>query len=347
MIPVFCCFCCLFLAILHPLTASILGLGHAVMDLIAQVDDEFLTNYMPVKKREVFFCEEELFQQILSQYKNEPQISPGGNTTNTLRVLATLSEPCTFLSSVGNDQFGQMFCHNLKELGIERKFVPSADSTTIRIACLVTPDTQRTFLGTGPEIWTDPLDESVFEDAKWVHIEGRLLKSRFPLREAMQFAKKRQIPISIDVSSCQTIHSFKEELFDLIANYVDIVFWNEEEILAITGLAKEAGCLALHQICPTVVVTIGAEGCLVAHNQEVLHVQGFPACAIDTTGAGDVFAGGFLYGYLRGYPLLTCARIGNFFGSSIVEVLGAQLTEEKWDKIHLFLDQEELVKTNI
>ena len=155
----------------------------------------------------------------------------------------------------------------------------------------------------------------------------------------MQLAKELGIRISIDLSSFGIVEQYKETLNQLISDYVEIVFCNEAEIVALTGLSPEAGCLELQKICPVAVVTLGAEGCLIGHRGTVTAVPPFPANVIDTTGAGDYFAAGFLYGYLRDNPLERCGRIGNRLGSAIVEVISAELPQENWKAIYKFLEE--------
>jgi sugar/nucleoside kinase (ribokinase family) len=154
----------------------------------------------------------------------------------------------------------------------------------------------------------------------------------------MKLAKEANCKVSIDLSDSWTVSRHKETLQYLLSNYVDIVFANEDEVLALTGLSPEDGCLKLQEICPIAVVTLGPDGCLVGHKDKIITVATYPATVLDTTGAGDLFACGFLYGYLHNYPLLACARIGNRLGSSIVEVIGAELPKEKWGEIQSFLN---------
>lgn len=321
---------------------KILGIGAATIDLLITVDDQFMNRHLAVKKGGSNPFKPDAIEHILQQSHSFPKIVPGGSAANTVRALAKLGEKCAFYTHIGADNYGDQFSQNMHSHGIEQRFKRAPHYFTSHVLCLITPDSQRTFLGFDQEVTDCSPTKEDFKDIKWVHIEARQLKNGVCVEKILQLCKEGGAKISLDLSSFELVREFKETLLHLIPHYVEIVFCNEDEIRALTGLSPEEGCLALQKLCPIVVVTRGPQGCLVGHQNTLLSIPTFPATPLDTTGAGDLFASGFLYGYLKGYSLFTCALIGNRLGSAVVEVIGAELPEEHWAMIHNFLRESGL-----
>ncbi len=315
----------------------ILGVGAATIDLLIPVDDQFLLSHFPEMKGGSNGFDLEMIERILLESNTPAKIVVGGSAANTVRALTRMGEMCAFYTHIGMDEYGERFSHHMRSLGIEERFNRSPDFATSRVLCLITPDGQRTFIAYDQRITDSTLCNEDFHNLKWVHIEARQLKSGISVEKVMHMSRENGAKVSLDLSNFELARDFKDVLLHLIPNYVEIVFCNEDEITALTGLSPEEGCLELQKLCPVVVVTKGPNGCLVGHANTLLAIPTFPATPIDTTGAGDLFASGFLYGYLRGYPLATCAQIGNRLGSAVVEVIGAELPEEQWEKIHTFM----------
>lgn len=318
----------------------VLGIGHACMDLLIPVKEEFLA-HVPGKKGGSQPIKFELLSHLLSLSDEKPHLATGGSCANTIKGLAGLGEKCAFLSHVGNDPLGEHFIQYMKKLGITGFFSKSIQPTA-QVLCLITPDGQRTMrfcAGCSEEMSDDLLHPDYFK-VKLMHIDAYTMRNGNLVENVMKMAKEANVTVSIDLSSFEIIHQFHDSLKKLLLQYVDIVFANEDETKALTGLDPFEGCLKLQGICPIAVVLIGENGCLVGHKGEVFHSPGFPANVVDSTGAGDLFASGFLYGYLQGYPLTKCAEIGNRLGSAIVEVQGAELPLEKWEMIRSFLHEE-------
>ena len=171
----------------------------------------------------------------------------------------------------------------------------------------------------------------------WVHIENWHLRESTTVKRTLQLAKELKIPVSLNLFSVRSVQNCKEILLNLIPSYVDVLFGNEEEICALTGLKPQESCLMLQNLYPLVVATLGSNGCLIAHQGRAIQVPTFSTQVVDTTGAGDFFAAGFIYGILNHYPVDTCGLIGNRLGSAIIEVIGASLPQEKWDEVLQFI----------
>lgn len=319
----------------------ILGVGAACIDLLVPVEEQFLA-HVPGEKGGSQAIEFEKLNHIIALSGSSPQIATGGSCANTIKGLANLGERCGFLSHMGSDSLGEHFSHQIKKLGIVGLFSTSS-LPTARVLCLITPDGQRTmrfFAGSSEEMSDRYIHPNYFKGIRHVHLEAYFLRNGPLLQRIMELAKKAGATISLDVSSFEIIRQYHQTLHALLSTYVDVVFANENEVKELTGLSAFEGCGKLQEICPIAVVLMGERGCLVGHQGRIVHSPAFPAKVIDSTGAGDLFASGFLYGYIREYPLEACARLGNRLGSAIVEVKGADLPEGKWQELRALIAYE-------
>lgn len=316
----------------------VLGVGAACIDLLMTVSEEFLAQ-IPGEKGGSQAIEFEKLNQIISESQTLPHIATGGSCANMIKGLASLGEECAFLSQVGSDAMGEHFTQYMRKLGIATLFSKSEYSTS-RVLCLITPDGQRTmrfYVGCSKEISNTYLQPDYFKGVELVHLDAYTLRNGNLTRQVMELAKEAGAKVSLDLSSFEIIREFHTTLVELLPLYVDIVFANEDEAKAVTGFDAMGGCFKLQEMCLIGVVLIGKKGCLVGHRGEIFHSPAFPARLVDSTGGGDLFASGFLFGYLNGYSLTQCARLGNRLGGAVVEVQGAELPPEKWEQIRATL----------
>jgi sugar/nucleoside kinase (ribokinase family) len=332
----------------HPLLYRVLGIGHACIDILIPVNEEFL-KHIPGEKGGAEPIDFAQLNQILSTSQIPSHIATGGSSANTIKGLASLGEKCAFLSHVGSDPLGEHFVQYMKKLGIIG-FFSKSELPTAQVLCFITPDGQRTmrfYPGCSEEVSDNFFNLDYFRGITLMHIDGYTMRNGNLAENVMRLAKEAKAKVSIDLSSFEVIRQFHEPLKKLLLQYIDIVFANEDETKELTRLGAYEGCLKLQEMCPIAVVLIGSKGCLVGHQGQVLHSPGFPTKVVDSTGAGDLFASGFLYGYLQGYALAQCARIGNRLGSAIVEVQGAELPPEKWKIVQAFLLEDLMLQNRI
>jgi sugar/nucleoside kinase (ribokinase family) len=318
----------------QPFSYRVLGVGHACMDLLIPVSEEFL-KHVPGEKGGTQPIGIEQLNHLISLSHQQPHLATGGSSANAIKGLAALGEKCAFISNVGNDPLGEHFIQYMKNLGVITLFSKSIHPTC-RVLCLITPDGQRTlrfYAGCSEEMTESVLRPTDFKGIQLMHIDAYTMRNDHLVESAMKLAKAANAKISIDLSSFEIIHQFHQPLLKLLLQYVDIVFVNELEIKALIHLEASEGCHKLQEMCPIAVVLMGNKGCLVGHQGKVFHSPAFPSHVVDTTGAGDLFASGFLYGYLQGYSLEKCAKMGNRLGSAIVEVEGAELPLERWEEM--------------
>lgn len=320
---------------------NVMGVGSAIIDLLVQVDDDFFTSHFSERKGGSYQCDPETLDRILRDVAIQ-KTAPGGSAGNTLRALAKLGMPCQFSTHVGDDPSGDCFCKEMGQLGIAG-IVKDPEFSTMRILCLITPDGERTFLYCHKiHDWDVVPAAENFPEAKWIHFESFLVwEAPHLIERSLQLAHETGATISLDLSNFNLVQQYKDKLQEWLERYVDVVFGNEEEVRILTGLSPEEACMRLQEICPIAVVTKGSKGCLVGQRGKLVEVPAFAANVVDTTGAGDYFSAGFIYGCLHDLPLADCARIGNRMGSTIVEVVGTDLPEEKWEEIRNFLKNNE------
>lgn len=234
-----------------------------------------------------------------------------------------------------------MYETNLKEnnvtvLKVEDELLPSG-----RLACLITPDKNRSFFsspGAGNAFCPADLNSLYFKEAKLVHLDGYSLRNSGLVEEAMKLAKAHGARISFDPGCFQLIREHKELILRLLEEYIDIFFANEDEIQELLNMPPDEGCKTLSRLVPIAVVLQGNRGCLVGSNEKVLSVPVRTVSVVDTTGAGDLFASGFLYGLLQGYSLAKCAQIGNLLGSSVIQHVGAEIPASNWPSILEYIE---------
>lgn len=313
---------------------DVLGIGAPCIDILFPVEEEFLTT-IPGEKGGSAEVDWNTFQSILHYSEGKDcVIATGGSSANTIKGLASLRQSTAFFGKIGNDASGQFFKDKLISLGISTHLAEENLPTT-QVAGLITPDGQRTFryfLGASTLLGSSDLTPQLFEDVKLVHIEGYALYNGALVENALHMAKASGAQVSLDLGSFEVVAHFKD-LIQQILPYVDVLFANEDESKAITGFADpQVACQELQKLVSLVVVKVGKAGCWVgAQGAKPVHCPAVPAkVVIDTTGAGDLFAAGFLHGVLDGKSPAECAYYRCLTGSAAVEVFGAEIPEEKW-----------------
>ncbi len=320
--------------------AEVLGIGAPIIDLILHVDDDFLEEHIPGAKGGGCRPGWDRFCKILQEAPGDgPLLATGGSCSNTIKGLASLGVSTSLLGKRGNDAMGEFFVNKITPLGIEPHLLLS-ETPNAQVMCLVTPDKNRTFVvfpGAGDEISREDLSDHFFDGIRHLHVDGYMLHNGPLIEEAMKRAKERGATVSFDLATFHIVRQFHERILSLLKNYVDIVFANQDEAKALVGAIDEKACQLMLAYCPTVVILAGAEGCIVGTEEEILKEPTIQVTVVDTTGAGDLFASGFLFGYLNGEPLRQCARLGNLLGTTVVTVNGAEIPPHKWEMIRWHL----------
>jgi len=324
-----------FCFILHPLPATTLGIGAPIVDVVIPVSfEEF--EALKLEKGGSRWLTKEEFETILRQIPAERRyMRPGGSCSNTIRGLACLKSPCAFIGMVGNDEAAHYLRQSMAELGIESRLLVSTADNTSHVISLVTPDGERTmrcYPGAGTLMTGEDLQRHHFHNIKHLRMDGYDLYNPNLVQEALKQCKALGITSSIDLSSYELVDKFQEEIFRLLPQ-IHIVFANEDEAKALTGLGAEKACEMMRQKCDVVVILMGEKGCWIGSQLGQFLSPTSPREAVDTTGAGDLFASGFLYAYLNGANLKTSAECGHVTGGTVVTVLGAEIPQNLWDDV--------------
>ncbi len=303
----------------------VLGIGSAHIDLFLKVDKKTFESFKSSRSRHLRLEDFNRFAKTKGI-----QILPGGCAANTIRGLSHLGRSCAFLSCVGRDPEGELFLANLKKLKIRSEVSVKPGFSTIRLLCLVGPEGEKRILYPNQTEPPTVFTPTHFKDAGWIHVDAFQFEVGNDLDQAMKLAGCRA---SFNLGNAEIAAEYREKILSFLKSHAEIVFGNESEFQALTGLSGEEGRLKLQEICPIAVMTRGPKGCLIVSRKQVFSQSGLPVKMVDATGAGDYFASGFLYGYLNHFPLKRCAEIANLVGSALVEGLGTELPETTWERI--------------
>lgn len=312
---------------------DIYGVGNALVDIQVQVDARFLIDHN-IDKGVMTLVSAEQQAEVLAQLENIPrQTSSGGSACNTVVGVANYGGRTYYAGKVGDDKLGEFYQRELKELGI-RSDLPPASGPTGTVLVLITPDADRTMLTCLAESLSldasDILEEHV-KSSRYVYVEGYLWDAPGPREasiKAMELGRKNGATVAYTYSDPFCVQRAAHDFRELSKSSVDLVFCNEEEakMIAEVDVATDA-CLAIASWGPRVFMTVGPKGAYYAEGDKIEHIPGFPATAIDTTGAGDLFAGGVLYGLSNGHTPAESGRLGSYAASLVVAQVGARLPQ--------------------
>jgi sugar/nucleoside kinase (ribokinase family) len=312
---------------------EILGIGTPILDYLINVSDEYIKSLSTVHGSSVLIDYSSL-QKILSKLTSQKMVS-GGCAANAIKGLTRQGHSCGFFGKIGKDEPGKIFSESIESYGVI-SLVKESELPTGQVICLITPNHERTmraYLGAGAEMDQRDLKKEFFEGVRLVHIEGYLLNRDAVVETAMKFAKEAGALISFDLSSFEIVNDYKKYISELLCTYVNIVFANEEEAHTLTGLPPEKACSLLKDLCQIAVVKAGANGCWGSSKTESTFHASYPVNVVDTTGAGDLFASGFLHSYLQEKSLEECLRNGSYLASRVIQVFGAEISEKQWLEI--------------
>ncbi len=318
---------------------KILGLGNALVDVLATLENDDILKKMKLPKGSMQLINEEKLMEINHCFASmNTYMATGGSAGNTIRALSNLGASTGFIGKIGQDSYGEFYKEDCQRNGIEEKLqiceLPSGVASTF-----ITPDGERTFgtfLGAAAALKADDLILEMFKGYAYFYVEGYLVQDHDMILRAIELAKEAGLQICLDMASYNIVKEDINFFNLLIKKYVDILFANEEEAKAFTGQQPEKALDILSEMCSIAIVKIGEKGSLIKKGTEKMHVEALRvAHVVDTTGAGDYFAAGFLYGLTSGYSLDKCAKIGSILSGYVIQVIGTTLPAAQWDEIKL------------
>jgi len=316
--------------------ARILGLGNALVDILIPVPDETLLQEAGLPKGSMQHVERKVIDNLLDKTRSyKKQIASGGSAANAIHGLARLGNHTAFIGKTGGDHLGKVFRDDMIKSGIDPQLIVSETDTGTAVA-FITPDSERTFavfLGAALELSAHDLNQGQFKGYDLLHVEGYLVQNHELIETAVSMAKSAGLKISLDLASFNVVADNLEFLRQIVIKYVDIIFANEDEAKVFTGFEPKDAVSSLSQHCQVAVVKTGAKGSLVKSENMVHEIGIIPTRVADTTGAGDLYAAGFLHGYLQGMDLNKCGKIGALLSGHVIRHLGAKIPDEAWPQI--------------
>ncbi|HIH42126.1 TPA: adenosine kinase [Candidatus Woesearchaeota archaeon] len=331
---------------------DIYGIGSALIDVLVEVDDFVLEN-LGLRKGEMKLVnrvECDIVEQELKKYPTKKV--PGGSTGNAIVLAAKLGAKCVFCGVVGDDIKGRIYEETMQQDKVALNLGKSSALTGHAIT-FITPDKQRTFavhLGAALELDREHISIDDLKKCKILHTEGYLLAEDGSLKDAciaaMDLAKKNEVVVSLDLSAPNIVRNNRAEFREILERYVDVVFANEEEANAFIcknddGCAQHqdygAALNELSKICKIAVVKLGKHGSIIKADGKITKIEPFKANAIDTTGAGDAYAAGFLYALCKGNEVEKCGKLGSYLASKVVEKIGARLEKIESNEVKKIL----------
>ncbi|WP_016777551.1 adenosine kinase [Anaerophaga thermohalophila] len=316
--------------------SKVIGMGNALVDVLTRLQDDTVLSELKFPKGSMQLVNSEDVGRVLLATRHFPRSqASGGSAANTIHGLAGLGIQTAFLGKIGRDEWGDFFRSDLEKRNI-KPFLLEGTQESGRAFALISPDSERTFatyLGAAVELEHHDVGNDLFDDYNILHIEGYLVQNRTLIRRALQLAKSRGLQVSLDLASFNVVEENLDFLHEMVENYVDILFANEEEAKTFTGLAEEDALHKISEFCQYTVLKLGERGSLIKNGDQIIKVSAIKANSLDTTGAGDLYAAGFLFGLIHGLPMEKCGQIGSLLAGKVIEVIGPKLDDDTWEEI--------------
>lgn len=312
-------------------TYDVVGIGNAIVDVIARCDDSFLDRLGTFKG--TMMLVDEAQAQTLYREMGAATECAGGSVANTMAAMASLGGKCAYIGKVRNDQFGEIFEHDMRSVGVDFTTASAkSGATTGRCMVLVTPDGQRTmhtYLGICSEVTEADIDETIIAASRMLYIEGYLWDLPHAIeaiRKALAIAKQHDVKVAFSLSDLFCVERHRLEFMDLIENHLDIVFANEAELRALCMTSNYEDSVAKIQgKCATACLTRSEKGSLIVTRDNVETIKAVPISQVlDSTGAGDLYAAGFLYGLAQGWTFKASGELASACAAEIIQQMGAR-----------------------
>ncbi len=312
-------------------TIDVVGIGNAIVDVLAQADDAFIQREK-LAKGTMALIDEAQAQALYAKMASGMEAS-GGSAANTIAGVASLGGKAAYIGKVADDTLGKVFAHDLRATGVQYDTAPlSGGPSTARCLILVTPDAQRTmntFLGASVEFQPGDIDKNLVASGQVTYLEGYLFdrpSAKEAFRQAAAIAHGAGRKVSLTLSDPFCVDRHRADFRDLIRGHVDILFANESEICSLYETKDfEEAAAAVRKEAEIAVLTRSEKGAEVITAKDRVAVPAAPvAKVVDTTGAGDLFAAGFLYGFTRGKDMAHCAKLGALCAAEIISHFGAR-----------------------
>jgi sugar/nucleoside kinase (ribokinase family) len=321
---------------------QIIGIGNALVDVLTLINDDQILERFFLPKGSMTLVDGDMSRLIKAETRDlKSTLLSGGSAANTIHGLAMLGIETGFIGSVGKDETGDFFERDMKEAGV-RTMLLRRNSPTGTAVALISRDSERTFgthLGAAVELDAGDLSPEMFEGYHILYLEGYLIYNLGLVETACRMAKESGMIVALDLASYNVVEANLHGFRKITEHYIDILFANADEAKAYTGMEPEKALDYFSEVVETAVVKVGAEGSWLKRGEERYKVPALPVGCRDTTGAGDLYASGFLYGYAHGADLKKCGVIGSLLAGRVIEIVGARLDEKVFSEVKKQLEE--------
>ena len=322
---------------------KIIGMGNALVDVLVSLTDDKMLEELRLPKGSMQLINEDRYLYIKSVFDQlETKRSTGGSSGNMVKALAMLGEKPGFIGKIGPDEMGDFYRSEGERVGIEMKLLMSEIRSGVA-STFISKDGERTFathLGAAYRMEASDLTPEMFKGYTYLYVEGYLVQNHDLIMRAMQLAKDAGLQVCLDLASYNIVAEDLDFFKLLVNRYVDIVFANEEEAKAFAESNIGQALDIISSLCSIAVIKLGSKGSVIKKGTEVVRLNTKKIdCVMDTTGAGDFYAAGFMFGLMNGYSLEKCGQIGTILATEVIQVIGTSLSDEKWNEIKLNIQQ--------
>lgn len=318
----------IFMATEYGLTA----IGNAIVDVLAHATDDFILSQAQkgMNPNTMNLIGAERAVELYDLMEQATEMS-GGSAGNTMACFASFGGKGAYIGKVADDQLGRIFAHDTRAIGVHFDSLPLiGGAPTAQCLILVTPDAQRTmntFLGACTQLTEGDVDETLIANSQVTYLEGYLFdepKAKAAFFRAADLVRKHNRKLALTLSDPFCVVRYREEFKNLVQNHIDILFANEAELKELTEMSDlDKAIESIRNKCDIVAVTLGSQGSVIVTKDETIHVKAIsPKELVDTTGAGDSYAAGFLFGYTEGKSLAECGRLGSLAASEVISHMG-------------------------
>jgi len=317
---------------------KIIGIGNALLDILLRLENDDTLADIGIKKGAMDLIDESEMREIQKAQRGlKSAKAPGGSVCNTMRALAHLGAKVGYIGKIGNDDSGKLYEAETIKAGVNPFFVRT-EGISGCATVFISPDGERTmttYLGPAALLSADEIPEDLLRAYNIIYMEGYLISNEKLFLPMLKRAKAAGLKIALDLSNFNIVNGFRDMLKEVIPAYVDILFSNESEAEAYTGRPATEAAAVIRQDVELSVITVGKDGALVSKDGVTVHQDAIKCNVIDTTGAGDNFAAGILYGYSKHATIEQMAKIGTLLSANVIETVGAQIEETRWNDIKL------------
>ena len=321
---------------------NVLGIGNALVDVMKMLNNDEIVIDLGFPKGSMTLVDAEMSKKIKKSTEDlTTTLASGGSAANTMHGLPKLGMEAGFIGSVGRDKTGEFFESDMRKAGVNTYLIRRESETGTAVA-MVSQDSERTFgthLGAAIELIGGDIKSQLFTGYDILYMEGYLITNKDLVVTACRHAKEKGIKVAIDLASFNVVEAFLEDFQEIVKEYVDIIFANEDEARAFTGKEPMEAIYDLSELCEIAVVKVGSQGSYIKRGDELVKVDAIDVKSVDTTGAGDLYAAGFLYGLCMDEELDRCGAFGSILAGNVIEVVGPKMETERWDKIFKLINE--------